>query len=66
MAPDIQKHVASVMWFGKGFPVDRAQLKDAAAQEYSQDNLFSTLLGVFDVKSEIYEKEMDILAGSRL
>jgi len=66
MAPDIQKHVASVMWFGKDFPVDRAQLKDAAAQEYSQDNLFSTLLGVFDVKSEVYEKEMDILAGSRL
>jgi len=65
MAPDAQKHVASLMWFGKDFPIDRGELKAKALQEYSQDNLFSTLLGVFDVKSRVYSQEMDILANSR-
>jgi len=62
MAPEHQKHVASVMWFGKGFPVESLALKKSAGKKYSQDNLFSTLLGLFNVQTEVYEKEMDILA----
>ena len=62
IAPDAQKHVASVMWLGKDFPIDRESLKKNASHEFSQDNLFSTLLGFFDLQSEVYEKKMDILA----
>ena len=55
MAPDSQTHVASVAWFG-----ENNQHKVNANKEYSQDNLFHTLLGLFNVKSEIYNKKMDI------
>jgi len=62
MAPDHQKHVGAFMWFGKDFPVDTDALKRKANDPYSHDNLFSTLLGIFNVQTEVYEKEMDILA----
>jgi lipid A ethanolaminephosphotransferase len=60
IAPDAQTHVASVLWLGKDFPVDKEKLGKVASNEFSQDNLFSTLLGLFDVQTEVYEKDMDI------
>jgi len=66
IAPDTQKHVASVLWLGKGFPLDKEKLRKVASNEFSQDNLFSTLLGLFDVQSQVYEEEMDIFRSSRL
>jgi len=62
MAPDHQKHVGTLMWFGKDFSIDKNKLKETASQTYSHDNLFSTLLGIFNVKTTVYEKNMDILA----
>jgi len=61
IAPDAQKHVASVLWLGENFPREQIDLRKNASHEFSQDNLFSTLLGLFDVQTEVYEKEMDIL-----
>lgn len=66
IAPDAQKHVASVLWFGKDFPVDRENLRKTASYEFTQDNLFSTLLGLFDVETEVYDKKMDILKFTNL
>jgi len=56
MAPDAQTHVASFMWFGKN-----NQHKVDEEKTYSQDNLFHTLLGLFNIKSKVYDKSMDIL-----
>ena len=56
MAPDAQTHVASLMWFGKN-----NQHEVDGEKKYSQDNLFHTLLGMFNVKSEVYDEKMDIL-----
>jgi lipid A ethanolaminephosphotransferase len=64
IAPEAQIHVASVMWLGKNFPIDRENLRKSASNEFTQDNLFSTLLGLFDVQTEVYEKKMDILKFS--
>jgi lipid A ethanolaminephosphotransferase len=61
IAPDAQKHVASVLWLGRNFPVDHENIRKNALDDFTQDNLFSTLLGLFDVQTEVYEKEMDIL-----
>ncbi len=61
MAPKHQKHVGAIMWFGKDFPLDTGKIKSKANNQYSHDNLFSTLLGVFNVQAKVYEKEMDIL-----
>ena len=61
IAPEHQKHVGSIMWFGKDFPIDQEKIKKISDQKYSQDNLFSTLLGLFNVQTKVYKKEMDIL-----
>lgn len=61
IAPEHQKHVGTVLWLGKGFPLDRVKIKKKSIKEYSQDNLFSTLLGLFDIETKVYQKKMDIL-----
>ena len=63
MAPDAQIHIGSVMWFNdemkKEIDLDRVQ--NRKDKKYSQDNLFHTLLGIFNVKTEVYKRKMDIL-----
>jgi len=59
MAPDAQTHIASFMWFG-----DETKKIDNM-KSYSQDNLFHTLLGLFGVQTEVYDKRMDILNEHR-
>ncbi len=61
MAPDQQKHIASVFWFGKGFDVDRAALRAKAGKPYSHDNLFHTVLGMMGVQTSVYDKSLDIV-----
>jgi len=62
LAPDAQKHVAALMWFGKEFKtLNIDSLKKKSTLRYSHDNIFSTLLGLFDVKSTLYEANKDIL-----
>ena len=61
MAPDHQKHVGALMWFSRDFILDKNNLKNRSTEKYTHDNLFSTLLGIFNVKTKVYEKEMDIL-----
>ena len=60
MAPEAQTHVGALMWFGdnRGDKVD-------GTKPYSQDNLFHTLLGNFDVKTEVYKPKMDIFNVSK-
>ena len=68
MAPDEQTHVASFMWFGEGDikeDVDVEKLKSYSNKRFSQDNLFHTLLSFFEVETEVYKKEMDILSDAR-
>lgn len=64
MAPETQIHIPAVMWFGDGFEVDREMLKKNATGAYSQDNLFHTLLGLMEVKTTLYDGNLDILKGA--
>lgn len=68
MAPSAQTHVASLMWFGGEITkeIDLKKLKSYSNEEFSHDNLFHTLLGVFNVSSSVYEKEKDILAPATI
>jgi len=62
LAPDAQKHVAAFMWFGKDFKnIDVDKLKEISTKRYSHDNIFSTLIGIFNIQTSLYEKEKDIL-----
>lgn len=68
MAPDNQIHVASVMWIGDGDikeDIDVEKLKSYSNRKFSQDNLFHTLLGLFEVETKEYVKELDILNDAK-
>ena len=65
MAPDAQKHVAAVLWFGDSFEVDRKALRAKADLPFSHDNLFHTVLGLMEIKTAVYNKRLDILNYDR-
>lgn len=63
IAPDAQKHVPAVMWLGSAITRDiNIDAIDARRQRrWSHDNVFSTLLGFFEIGSDAYVHDMDIL-----
>jgi len=64
LAPDVQKHVAAIMWFGDNFDEDEVNvklLKQKLNNKYSHDNLFHTILGFMEVETSVYDNKMDIL-----
>jgi len=69
IAPKQQLHVPMTLWmspdFISGNRIDMACLQTAAKQPASHDDLFSTVLGVFDVQTTAYRKERDLLGSCR-
>jgi len=69
IAPDEQKHVPFFMWVSPGFerdaPLSSACLRDRAAESYSHDNLFHSMLGLLGVKTGIYDRQLDIFSACR-
>jgi len=65
MAPKEQKDIAMIMWFGGGMEAETnyVLLKKKLNEEYSHDNVFHTILGMFEVVSPVYRPELDILDG---
>lgn len=63
LAPDAQRHVPAVMWFGESIKHDLATqaLAERSRRKWSHDNVFATLLGFFEVQSTAYGAHMDIL-----
>lgn len=66
-APSQQTHVPMFMWMAKQTAesknIDTSCVSDTAQNDaYSQDNLFSTVLGLFDVSTSLYQADHDILA----
>ena len=62
IAPEAQTHIASLVWFGEKMKqhLDIDNIKKKSHISYSQDNLFHTILGLFHVKTKVYEKDMDM------
>ena len=67
IAPNEQKHIGSLLWLGNDMKEDYdiEKLNSYKNKEFSQDNLFHTLLGLFEVETDVYKKDMDILNDSR-
>ena len=66
IAPDAQTHVAVLMWFGKNYyDADPEVVRLLRDEEFSHDNVFHTLLGLFEIQSGIYDGDKDILQRSR-
>ena len=65
MAPKAQIEVPLIMWFGGELSkkMDYNKLKSKLNSPYSHDNLFHSILGLFNVKTQVYDQEKDILNG---
>ncbi len=63
-APKEQKHIPLITWFSAGYleknKLETKCLQDSAGNEYSQDNVFHTLLGLADVSTAAYNDKLDI------
>ena len=66
LAPEEQTHVAMIMWFGRNYDdADPGLLRALRQTALSHDNIFHTLLGLFEIESELYQPSQDVLRLSR-
>ncbi len=70
LAPEQQTHIPFMFWLSRNyqqnFGVDAQCLRDQAAKEaVSQDNLFSTVLGMMNIRTAVYQPQMDLLTHCR-
>lgn len=69
IAPSQQTHVPMIFWASPGFYSDRkldeACMRQTAQQPKSHDNVFHSLLGIFDIGTQEYKKELDMFALCR-
>jgi len=63
MAPKAQTHVGAIIWLGEGMKkeINLQALQAKSKEPLSHDNLFHTLLGIFNVQTKVYNPKMDIL-----
>ena len=69
IAPQEQTRVPMVMWFSPGFlgdsGLDLDCLRRRAAQPASHDNLFPSVLGLLQVRTDVYRPSDDLFATCR-
>ena len=69
IAPKVQTEVPMVMWFSPGFAksfsLDTDCLRQRSDLPASHDNLFHSVLGLLDVRTSVYDSEMDLSATCR-
>lgn len=70
LAPEQQTHIPFMFWlsqdYQQNYRVDEQCLRDQAGKEaVSQDNLFSTVLGMMNIQSTVYQPQMDLLIHCR-
>ena len=64
LAPEQQKHVAALMWLGEGMKDHQPAILEKQHQHLTHDNIPHTLLGLMEIESETYNRELDILSTS--
>jgi lipid A ethanolaminephosphotransferase len=66
LAPDAQTRVPVILWFGRNYhDVDVAAMRRLRDEPLSHDNLFHTLLGLFEIDTGVYDGSMDLLQKAR-
>ena len=66
MAPESQRHVPALMWFGKNYEIDLPLLQARSHNAYSHDNFFHTVLGLMEIETKVYDPALDIIADAHL
>lgn len=62
IAPDAQKHIPAIVYFGNENREKLNALKEKKSEHFSHDNLFHTLLGLFEIRTKEYQASLDMLA----
>jgi lipid A ethanolaminephosphotransferase len=69
LAPDTQTHVPMISWLSDGMRERQGLrsdcLKARAADRFSHDNLFHAMLGLLNVQTDLYRKDLDWFAACR-
>ena len=69
IAPEEQKHIPAIFWmsddFKNEFNLNTQCLKNVANTEISHDYIFHSMLGLLNIKTDLYNKNLDIFANCR-
>ena len=70
IAPDEQTHIPMVMWFSPKFAQDArlnlACLRNRAENDaFSHDNLYHSLMGLYEIQSSVYHAGLDLFSACR-
>lgn len=62
LAPESQRHVPTVVWLGDSIRHDIKlnDIQQRRQRRWSHDNIFATLLGLFEIRSKVYKPDMDL------
>ena len=62
IAPDVQKKVPFIVWMSDEFKRQKGinNIDIGKGSNYSQDNVFHSVMGAFGMRSDIYNKHLDI------
>lgn len=67
IAPEAQTHVPMIMWFGDHYDdASLAAMGGLRNASLSHDFVFHTLLGFFEIDSQVYQPDRDLLQQSRV
>lgn len=70
LAPDVQKNVPWITWLSPAIErrrdVDAGCLDARSQARVSHDNLFHSVLGLMDVQTGVYRRELDVYSGCRI
>lgn len=63
IAPVEQVKIPAIFWFGESIleDIDVEKVKRKSHERYSHDYIFHTLLGLFEVKTKIYNPDFDLI-----
>ncbi len=66
LAPEEQTHVATILWFGDNYDeIDTELVRLKANRDYSHDNIFHTVLGLMEVNTDLYNRDLDIIYSDK-
>jgi len=65
-APSQQTHIPLLMWMSPGYAAayhinESCLRQQAASEKVSQDNLFHTVLGMFNIQTQEYQPQLDMI-----
>ncbi len=69
IAPDEQKHIPFIVWLSPDYisfiGLDETNMKKQHGTKFSHDNLFHSVLGLMGVKTNVYDRNLDVFARCR-